>query len=40
VFSGRVRARSFVSCGDEVKDGDFDRVLGVLKDDISNLLRK
>jgi hypothetical protein len=40
VFSGRVRARSFVSCGDEVKDGDFDRVMGVMKDEISNLLGK
>jgi hypothetical protein len=40
VFSGRVRAKSFVSCGDEVKDGDFDRVLGVMKDEISNLLGK
>ena len=38
VFSGRVRAKSFVSCGDEVKDGDFDRVLGVMKDEVSNLL--
>jgi len=40
VFSGRVRAKSFVSCGDEVKDGDFDRVFGVMKDEISSLLRK
>jgi len=40
IFSGRVRARSFVSCGDEVKDGDFDRVLGVMKDEISSLLGK
>jgi hypothetical protein len=40
VFLGRVRARSFVSCGDEVKDGDFDRVLGVMKDEISSLLGK
>ena len=40
VFSGKVRAKSFVSCGDEVKDGDFDRVLGVMKDEISNLLGK
>jgi len=40
VFSGRVRARSFVSCGDEVKDGDFDRVLGVMKDEVSSLLGK
>jgi len=40
VFSGRVRAKSFVSCGDEVKDGDFDRVMGVMKDEISNLLGK
>lgn len=40
VFSGRVRAKSYVSCGDEVKDGDFDRVLGVLKDEVSNLLGK
>jgi hypothetical protein len=40
VFSGRVRAKSFVSCGDEVKDGDFDRVLGVMKDEISTLLGK
>ena len=40
VFSGRVRAKSFVSCGDEVKDGDFDRVLGVMKDELSNLLGK
>jgi hypothetical protein len=40
VFSGRVRATSFVSCGDEVKDGDFDRVLGVMKDEVSNLLGK
>jgi hypothetical protein len=40
VFSGRVRAKSFVSCGDEVKDGDFDRVLGVMKDEISSLLHK
>ena len=40
LFSGRVRAKSFVSCGDEVKDGDFDRVLGVMKDEVSNLLGK
>ena len=40
VFSGRVRARSYVSCGDEVKDGDFDRVMGVMKDEISSLLGK
>jgi len=40
VFSGKVRAKSFVSCGDEVKDGDFDRVMGVMKDEISNLLGK
>jgi len=40
VFSGRVRATSFVSCGDEVKDGDFDRVMGVMKDEISSLLGK
>lgn len=40
VFAGRVRAKSFVSCGDEVKDGDFDRVLGVMKDEISSLLGK
>jgi hypothetical protein len=38
VFAGTVHAKSFVSCGDEVKDGDFDRILGVVKDDISNLL--
>jgi hypothetical protein len=38
LFSGKVRARSYVSCGDEVKDGDFDRIFGVLKDDIGNLL--
>src|SRR5882757_5582115 len=37
VFSGQVRSKSFVSCGDEVKDGDFDRVFGVAKDEISNL---
>lgn len=38
LFSGKVRSRSYVSCGDEVKDGDFDRIFGVLKDDIGNLL--
>jgi hypothetical protein len=38
VFSGKVRSKSYVSCGDEVRDGDFDRILGVLKDDIGNLL--
>ena len=40
VFAGRVRAKSFVSCGDEVKDGDFDRVLGVMRDEISSLFSK
>jgi len=40
VFSGTVRAKSYVSCGDEVKDGDFDRVMGVMKDEISTLLGK
>ena len=39
-FSGRVRATSFVSCGDEVKDGDFDRIMGVMKDEIWNLIGK
>jgi len=38
MFTGKVRARSFVSCGDEVRDGDFDQILGVLKDDIGNIL--
>lgn len=38
VFSGRVRATSYVSCGDEVRDEDFDGIFGVLKDDISSLL--
>jgi hypothetical protein len=37
-FFGRVNARSFVSCGDEIKDGSFDRLLGVMKDEFSNLL--
>ncbi|HKO46846.1 MAG TPA: hypothetical protein VJV79_03945 [Polyangiaceae bacterium] len=37
VFRGQVSARSFVSCGDEVKDGDFDRIMEVLQDEISNL---
>jgi len=36
-FSGQLRAKSYVSCGDEVKDGDFDRVLGVMKDELSTL---
>jgi hypothetical protein len=37
-FVGQLRAKSYVSCGDEVKDGDFDRVLGVMKDELSTLL--
>jgi len=40
VFSGKVRSKSYASCGDEVKDGDFDRIMGVMKDEISNLLGK
>jgi len=36
-FVGQLRAKSYVSCGDEVKDGDFDRVLGVMKDELSTL---
>jgi len=40
IFSGEVRTTSYVSCGDEVKDGDFDRVMGVMKDEISTLFGK
>ena len=40
VFSGQVRSKSYVSCGDQVKDGDFDRIFGAMKDEISNLLGK
>jgi hypothetical protein len=33
VFEARPRSRSFVTCGDEVKDGDYDKVLEMVKDE-------
>jgi hypothetical protein len=33
VFESSPRSRSFVTCGDEVKDGDYDKVLEMVKDE-------
>ena len=37
VFRARPRSRSFVTCGDEIKDGDYDKVLEMVKDEAQAL---
>lgn len=37
VFESSPRSRSFVTCGDEVKDGDYDKVLEMVKDEAQAL---
>jgi hypothetical protein len=33
MFQARAHSRSFVTCGDEVKDGDYDKILEMVKDE-------
>jgi hypothetical protein len=37
LFTARPRSQSFVTCGDEVKDGDYDKVLEMIKDEAQAL---
>lgn len=37
LFEGRARSRSYVSCGEEVRDGDFDQLLPVIRDEAAAL---
>jgi hypothetical protein len=37
LFQGQARSRSYVSCGEEVKDGDFDQLLPVIRDEAAAL---
>jgi hypothetical protein len=37
LFEGQARSRSFVSCADEVRDGDFDQLLPVIRDEAAAL---
>lgn len=37
LFEAHPRSRSFVTCGDEVKDGDYDQVLAMIKDEAQAL---
>lgn len=38
-FEAHPRSRSFVTCGDEVKDGDYDKVLEMVKDEAQALFK-
>jgi len=38
-FEARPRSRSYVTCGDEVKDGDYDKVLEMVKDEAQALFK-
>jgi hypothetical protein len=38
-FETAPRSRSFVTCGDEVKDGDYDKVLEMVKDEAQALFQ-
>lgn len=37
VFQGQARSRSFVSCGEEVRDGDYDQLLPMIRDEAAAL---
>jgi hypothetical protein len=37
LFEGRARSRSYVSCAEEVRDGDFDQLLPVIRDEAAAL---
>lgn len=37
VFSASPRARSYVSCGEEVKQGDYDELIVMIKDEAQSL---
>lgn len=37
VFSASPRARSYVSCGEEVKQGDYDELIPMIKDEAQSL---
>jgi hypothetical protein len=37
LFSGQARARSYVSCAEEMRDGDFDQLLPVIRDEAAAL---
>ena len=39
VFETDVRSRSFVTCGEEIKESDYDRVLAMVKDEALALFR-
>lgn len=37
LFQGQARSRSFVSCGEEVKDGDYDQLIPMIRDEAAAL---
>lgn len=37
LFQGQARSRSFVSCGEEVKDGDYDQLVPMIRDEVAAL---
>lgn len=37
LFQGQARSRSFVSCGEEVRDGDYDQVVPMIRDEAAAL---
>jgi hypothetical protein len=37
LFEGQARSRSYVSCGEEPKDGDYDQLIPMIRDEASAL---
>jgi hypothetical protein len=37
LFEGQARSRSYVSCGEEVKDGDFEQLIPMIRDEAAAL---